>query len=168
KWETAKTRLEEFLVYAHGLDHQLHKEYMVDPEDPDGQVIDPHESVYQVFQKYNDEILWATAYNDYSNPNNQERRSNPIDLYPSPTNFANIGVSQETVDAFFMNNGLTIYDPGSGYEENGFTTVNNPTHVNNHADQNVFNMYANREPRFYASVGYNGKSWPIHANENNN
>src|SRR5690606_30135114 len=120
------------------------------------------------FQKYNDEIIWATAYNDYSNPNNQERRSNPVDLYASPTNFANIGISQESVDAFFMDNGLTIYDQGSGYRENGFATVNNPAHVNNHADQNIFNMYANREPRFYATVGYNGKSWHIHANENNN
>ncbi|MCD2424787.1 RagB/SusD family nutrient uptake outer membrane protein [Niabella pedocola] len=163
KIQTAKKNLEAFLDYAHGLGHKLHVEYY-----PNSTEINPNESVYQVFQKYNDEIIWATAYNDYSNPNNQERRSNPVDLYASPTNFANIGVSQESVDAFFMDNGMTIYDQGSGYRENGFTTVNNPTHVNNHADQNIFNMYANREPRFYATVGYNGKSWHIHANENNN
>lgn len=169
KLQTAKTRLEEFLDYAHSLGHKLHMEYYpADPSSPESQELNPHESVYQVFQKYNDEIIWATAYNDYSNPNAQERRSNPIDLYPSPTNFANIGISQESVDAFFMDNGKTIYDAGSGYKENGFTTVNNPTHVNNHADDNVFNMYANREPRFYATVGYNGKSWHIHANEHNN
>lgn len=160
---TAKRHLEAFLDYAHSLGHKLHVEYYPGTTD-----INPHESVYQVFQKYNDEIIWATAYNDYSNPNNQERRSNPIDLYPSPTNFANIGISQESVDAFFMDNGLSIYDANSGYRENGFTTVNNPTHVNNNADKNIFNMYANREPRFYATVGYNGKSWHIHANENNN
>jgi len=163
KIQTAKTRLEDFLTYAEGLGHKLHVEYY-----PGTTEIDPNESVYEVFQKYNEEIIWASPYDDYSNPNNQERRSNPIDLYASPTNFANIGVSQETVDAFFMNNGLTIYDKNSGYHEDGFTTVNNPTHVNNHADQNIYNMYANREARFYASVGYNGKSWHIHANENNN
>ena len=67
-----------------------------------------------------------------------------------------------------MNNGLTIYDTNSGYREDGFATVNNPTHVNNHADADIYNMYADREPRFYATVGYNGKSWHIHANENNN
>lgn len=166
KLQTAKQRLEEFLDYAHSLGHKLHEEYY-SPE-PGVTELDPHESVYQVFQKYNDEIIWATPYNDYSNPNNQERRSNPTNLYASPTNFANIGISQESVDAFFMNNGLTIYDAGSGYREDGFTTVNNPTHVNNHADPNVFNMYANREARFYASVGYNGKSWHIHSNEHNN
>jgi hypothetical protein len=161
KWTTAKQRLEEFLDYAHAQGHKLHEEYYPTGTPNAGQ-LDPHESVYQVFQKYNDEIIWASPANDYSNPNNQERRSNPIDLYASPTNFANIGVSQETVDAFFMNNGLTIYDSGSGYQENGFTTVNNPCHVANRADADVFNMYANREPRFYASVGYNGKSWHIH------
>ncbi|QBQ40164.1 RagB/SusD family nutrient uptake outer membrane protein [Sphingobacterium psychroaquaticum] len=163
KWQTAKQRLEEFLAYAHGLGHKLHVEY-----NTGGTVINPHESVYQVFQKYNDEIIWATAYNNYSDPNAQERRSNPVDLYASPTNFANIGVSQETVDAFFMSNGKTIYDSGSGYKENNFITVKNPTHVNNNGDQNVYNMYADREPRFYAAVGYNGKSWHLHANEHNN
>ncbi|MFB2118188.1 RagB/SusD family nutrient uptake outer membrane protein [Parapedobacter sp. 2B3] len=168
KWETAKTRLEEFIGYAHGLGHKLHIEYTADTENPGMQIVDPHESVYQVFQKYNDEIIWATAYNDYSNPNAQERRSNPVDLYPSPTNFANIGISQGAVDAFFMDNGLTIYDHGAGYNEGGFSSVNNPTHVANHADADVFNMYAHREPRFYAAVGYNGKSWHIHANEHNN
>jgi len=163
---TAKLHLEEFLNFAHGLGHKLHVEYM--PGTAGSTEIDPHESIYQLFQKYNDEIIWATAYNDYSNPNNQERRSNPIDLYASPTNFANLGISQESVDAFFMSNGLSIYDNNSGYRENAFVTVNNPTHVNNHADANIFSMYAEREPRFYASVGYNGKSWHIHANEHDN
>ncbi|MDR3188300.1 MAG: RagB/SusD family nutrient uptake outer membrane protein [Prevotellaceae bacterium] len=165
KWQTAKQRLEEFLEYAHAQGHKLHEEYYASGANQ-GE-LNPHESVYQVFQKYNDEIIWATAYNDYSNPNNQERRSNPVDVYASPTNFANIGVSQETVDAFFMGNGLSIYDGNSGYREDGFTTVNNPCNVANRADEDVFNMYANREPRFYASVGYNGKSWHIHATNPN-
>jgi len=67
-----------------------------------------------------------------------------------------------------MVNGLSIHDSGSGYRENGFATVNNPTHVKNNPDANIFNMYADREPRFYATVGYNGKSWHIHANEHDN
>ncbi len=162
KIQKAKQYLEDFLDYAHTQGHKLHEE-----KDAGGE-LNPHESVYQVFQKYNDEIIWATSFNDYSNPNNQERRSNPVDLYASPTNFANIGVSQESVDAFFMNNGLSKWDDPnkSGYKENDFTTVSNPTHVKNHLDANIFNMYANREPRFYATVGYNGKSWHLHANEN--
>jgi len=165
KVQTAKKRLEEFLDFAHGLGHQLHIEYT-----SVGGVseINAHESVYQLFQKYNDEIIWATAANNYSDPNGQERRSNPLDLYSNPTNFANISISQESVDAFFMNNGLSIYDNGSDYHEDGFESVNNPTHVRNNADPNIFKMYANREARFYATVGYNGKSWHIHANEHDN
>ena len=169
KIQKAKTYLEDFLTYAHAQGHKLHVEYYLKPgtNEPDLTLPNPHESVYQVFQKYNDEILWASPDNEYSNPNAQERRSNPVDVYASPTNFANIGVSQESVDAFFMNNGLSKWDQGSGYKEDGFTTVNNPTHVKNHGDANIFNMYANREPRFYATVGYNGKSWHLHANEHN-
>ncbi|SDE02151.1 RagB/SusD family nutrient uptake outer membrane protein [Pedobacter soli] len=56
-----------------------------------------------------------------------------------------IGVTQEAVDAYFMNDGKTISESPL-YTETGFTTVNNVK---------VYNMYVNREPRFYASVTYN-------------
>ncbi|WP_448138385.1 hypothetical protein [Sphingobacterium siyangense] len=64
KIQTAKQRLEEFLDYAHGLGHKLHIEYYpADPANPGVQEINPNESIYQLFQKYNDEIIWATGYN---------------------------------------------------------------------------------------------------------
>ncbi|WP_168208943.1 RagB/SusD family nutrient uptake outer membrane protein [Chitinophaga sp. XS-30] len=44
--------------------------------------------------------------------------------------------SQQLVDAFPMKNGKVISEPGSGYNEN--------------------DMYANRDPRFYFTVVYNG------------
>lgn len=56
-----------------------------------------------------------------------------------------MGVTQEQVDAYFMSDGKQITE-SSLYSENGFTTVNGVQ---------VFNMYMNREPRFYASVTYN-------------
>jgi len=56
-----------------------------------------------------------------------------------------VGVTQEAVDAFFMSDGKTISESPL-YSETGFTTVNNVK---------VYNMYQNREPRFYASVTYN-------------
>jgi hypothetical protein len=56
-----------------------------------------------------------------------------------------IGPTQEQVDAYFMNDGKTISE-SSQYSESGFTTVNGVP---------VYNMYINREPRFYASVTYN-------------
>ncbi len=56
-----------------------------------------------------------------------------------------LAVTQEQVDAYFMADGKTIAE-STNYSENGFTNVNGVQ---------VFNMYVNREPRFYASVTYN-------------
>jgi hypothetical protein len=56
-----------------------------------------------------------------------------------------IGVTQEQVDAYFMSDGKPIKE-SSLYSETGFATV---------SGVQVFNMYINREPRFYASVTYN-------------
>lgn len=56
-----------------------------------------------------------------------------------------MGVTQQQVDAYFMSDGKPITNSAL-YSETGFTTVNGVP---------VFNMYINREPRFYASVTYN-------------
>jgi hypothetical protein len=53
--------------------------------------------------------------------------------------------TQEMVDAYFMADGKSIKE-SSMYNENGFTN-------------GVYNMYVNREPRFYASVTYNRSEW---------
>jgi hypothetical protein len=82
-----------------------------------------------------------------------------------------LGVTQSLVDAFFMENGLPIDAPGSGYVENGFSAADE---IRNTKWQEVqgggkvtlagtYNMYCNREPRFYISVLYN-RAW--HRREN--
>lgn len=154
KWEIAKDRLEDLFENA---DKNGHKLFTVNK--PEGG-IDPDESYYQLFQNYNDEILWATGIN-YWNGTVMEANTNPRDLFKG---WGYNGVSQELVDAYFMNNGLAIDDKGSGYQEEGFTDVVNPCNENKRVDKQVFNMYANREPRFYASIGYEGKSWHIQPN----
>lgn len=60
-----------------------------------------------------------------------------------------IAATQEQVDAYFMKDGLAIKDSPL-YTESGFTTVNGVQ---------VYNMYINREPRFYASITYNNAVW---------
>ncbi len=60
-----------------------------------------------------------------------------------------IGVTQQQVDAYFMADGKPITESPL-YSETGFTTV---------GGLQVFNMYVNREPRFYASVTYNNSVW---------
>ncbi|HEY8919779.1 MAG TPA: RagB/SusD family nutrient uptake outer membrane protein [Chitinophaga sp.] len=56
-----------------------------------------------------------------------------------------IAATQEQVDAYFMKDGRSIRE-SSLYSETGFTDVNGVQ---------VFNMYMNREPRFYAAITYN-------------
>ncbi|NLY19976.1 MAG: RagB/SusD family nutrient uptake outer membrane protein, partial [Tissierellia bacterium] len=77
------------------------------------------------------------------------------------SNFGNVGVFQEAIDAFFMDNGLEITDPGSGYSTKGFTKVRNYTRLSSQEkyDEHISNMYANREPRFYQAITYEGRSW---------
>lgn len=154
KWNIAKERLEELFKFAEGCGHQL---YYTTP-DKDG-YIDPNLSYYELFQTCNDEILWATPKNGYNQVQNyMEGSSNPRDLY---NGWCNIAVSQNIVDAFFVNDGLSITDNNSVYREDGFEDVVNVCNKDKHVDNNIFNMYANREPRFYASVVYHGKSWHI-------
>jgi hypothetical protein len=60
-----------------------------------------------------------------------------------------IAATQEQVDAYFMKDGLPIRESAL-YTESGFTSV---------GGVQVYNMYMNREPRFYASITYNNAVW---------
>ncbi|MEI2273543.1 RagB/SusD family nutrient uptake outer membrane protein [Sphingobacterium sp. ML3W] len=77
--------------------------------------------------------------------------------------------TQEMVDLYAMNNGrypIKGYldadrnspdiDAQAGYSETGFT---NFTHPIEKVQRSTFNMFVNREPRFYVSVLYGGISW---------
>lgn len=161
KWKTAKAHLETLLQFCenHGM-----KLYKARPGS-DG-TVNPNQSVYELFQYYNDEIIWSTGDNyyhanywDYDYTRGMEVCATPRDLFNNAT--GNLGVPQDRIDKFFMSNGLCIDDLNSGYRENGFTDVVNVCNETQHVDQHIFNMYADREPRFYANVTYQGKSWHI-------
>lgn len=68
---------------------------------------------------------------------------NMVEKKNTPVGFTNgqgtTNPSQQMVDAYGMLNGLGINDPASGYDP--------------------LNPYAGRDPRFEASIFYNGKSW---------
>lgn len=153
KWETAKQRVKELIDYAEAQHHALYRVMANGVEQPD-------RSVYNLFQVYNEEILWCSTNNSYSDQYKMEKRTNPRDVNSC---YGTIGPSQDAVDMFFMANGLAINDPNSTYDEIGFGAVENrcydPDYKEKKTDQNISNMYANREPRFYASVVYQGRSW---------
>lgn len=74
---------------------------------------------------------------------------------PGPGGYNMYNATQNLVDAFAMNNGRYIDDPASNYKETGFAQQDGA----NSWEQKTgdWNMYANREPRFYAYVAYNGR-----------
>ena len=44
--------------------------------------------------------------------------------------------------------------PGSGYVESGFSNSDGK-----YTKAGIYNMYTNREPRFYVDITYNGSTW---------
>ncbi len=163
KWLTAEKHLKAFLDFAHEQDYKLYK-YI----DKEGVEI-PSKSVYQLFQEYNNEIIWAKGDNFYKGlqpiaTNENEARSTPRGmLFPCGQG---LGTSQQVVDAFFMKSGLTITDPNTEYTEIGFSDIENPCAFLKkndppRIDKHIYNMYVNREPRFYNAITYQGKSWHI-------
>lgn len=53
----------------------------------------------------------------------------------------------------YQADGSPVIDPQSGYDESGFTSF---THPILGSTKSTYNMYLNREPRFYMSVFYEG------------
>ncbi len=151
RWKTAKKHLETFLNFADSKGYALY--HSADN--------DANKSIYELYQYYNDEIIWATPYNHYySISSNMEARSNPRDL-DSQSAWGNIGVFQESVDAFFMDNGLEIDDDDNEYSEIGFADLQNNANENKRVDKDIYMMYHKREPRFYNAIVYEGRSWHV-------
>lgn len=172
KWTKATVACKELIEEAHSAGHGLHYEY-----NDDGS-IDPFMSCANVFFKKtsegNKEILFARPSTNYGS---YEAHATPRGCGGN----GGLGVTQGLVDAFFMKNGLSpilgyrengepIINEASGYSEVGFSTE--PEIRNTKWDvcrkapneqkgqitlSNTFNMYSNREPRFYLSVVYNGQ-----------
>lgn len=81
--------------------------------------------------------------------------------------YASTGVTQQMVDAFEMANGQRpikgynadgspIINALSGYSESGFSDFQA---FDDPAPRQTFNMWVNREPRFYVDVTYEGRPW---------
>lgn len=133
----------------------------------DDGTIDPFRSVEEMFSTTwssgNREILFPYPYTK-SGYGDWTSLATPL---PLSSYGGGVGVYQGLVDAFFMKNGLPIDDVDSGYVENGFSTDVEKRNTawdegtgqkGEITDAGTYNMYCNREPRFYTTVSYNG-SW---------
>ncbi|WP_316817860.1 RagB/SusD family nutrient uptake outer membrane protein [Pedobacter nyackensis] len=158
KWETAKRHLETFLNFAETNGYTLFRKSNGDGTENYSQ------SVYRLFQDWNKEIIWASS-NTYMNEvdGSFDRRCRPTAILDG---FSGISVSQRSVDAFFTKNGLDINEDPE-HNETGFTDIENPSaYVKPQVDKHIFNMYVNREPRFYNAITYQGRSWHIQPSNN--
>lgn len=149
KWQLALDALQEFIDYAESGHYELHKEYA------DDDVFDPHKSIYELFMKYNNEIIFARSDVDWQNV---DRRVRPrvVRGAGNPTGY--IHVLQELVDDYFMIDGLSISESPL-YSENGLSEEGDD--VSGQTEPGTFRMYINREPRFYQMVFYNGRKWHV-------
>ncbi|WGQ12405.1 RagB/SusD family nutrient uptake outer membrane protein [Pedobacter gandavensis] len=155
KWTKAVNALKELIDFAEQGNYELYKAYT-------NGALDPEKSVYDLFQVYNKEIIWATAKNGYGGMDGDQldRRSTPRS---EPNGLGSTGVLQELVDDFYMKDGLPINNAGflpasPLYSETGKSTYNGV---------DVSNMYLNREPRFYNTVFFAGRKWHISNREIN-
>lgn len=123
-------------------------------------VFDPAKSVYEVFQVYNNEIIWANSVTSWGALGDQN-----YDSYTTPRSepkgLAGIHVLQELVDDFYMADGRPIKNTSflqasPNYKETGFGTLDG---------FEVSNMYIGREPRFYNTITFSGKKWHISGRE---
>lgn len=96
----------------------------------------------------NPEAVWSVGYN--TSDADQQQKNDGWDNSTRPSYLGTDGGSNQPVtaivDAFPMANGKDIGDPASGYDSVLF--------------------YKNRGPRFYATIAYNGCTWPINGNSN--
>lgn len=152
KWSDAATASLECIT---ALENAGHKLYNADLPN----YVNNYRNIQQ--KLYNDEwIFWRNVewYNHLDN----------CATILSLKGFSILNPTQEMVDAYLMangqapitgytNNGLTpIINSASGYVEEGYTSSEGS---DGWCPPGVRKMYANREPRFYASINFAGQKW---------
>lgn len=148
KVQKAVTVLREFLDYAEqGGRYELYK---------NTGTFNPAQSLYEMFQAYNKEIIWATS-KDAWNTATTDGFDRMVTPRNEPSGLGAIHVVQELVDDFYMADGHPIkttpfLSASPSYSETGFGT---------YEGVEVSNMYIGREPRFYNTITFSGKKWHI-------
>ena len=154
KLQKAVEACKDFINYAEaGNRYQLYK---------NAGAFNPALSIYEVFQEYNNEIIWASTQNQWGRLGDQNFDT-MVTPRSEPNGLGGIHVLQELVDAFAMADGYPI-------KANSFL----PASPNYDASESTFgildgyevsNMYIGREPRFYNTITFSGKKWQISGNE---
>lgn len=143
-------------------DPDYHKTF---PEGADG--IDPYHSYLDMFNgetvmNVNPEFIWARRSSAITN---YTKHSFPV----ANGGWNGLCVTQKVIDAYEMVDGRTINDPSSEYpyDETGFTTEQTILYNGYRLNSGVYNMYVNREARFYASIGFSECFWEMGSTSDN-
>jgi hypothetical protein len=142
-----------------------HSEYS-EKNFPDGWAnIDPFESYRQLFNgsvpaSMNSEIL-------FTRPNDRDEGLEDFVFLCIPYSLKgnnSVAVTLKQVDAYYMNDGKTIYEAAQNGDynmEGPYTSSDFTSSISEYpyVGRSVFKQYANREPRFYASIAYGGSTW---------
>lgn len=127
-------------------------------------VLNPLKSYQGAFLNlWNDEIIWGRYLGGF------QWRVHTAPRAAGGTAYGGVSPTQQQVDAYAMNNGkypvtgynndgAPIIDETSGYSEEGFSNMEHP--LDKGGVKSTFNMYVNREPRFYATVLWSGSKLP--------
>ncbi len=157
-----------------------HNDEFSDKNWPDGWAdIDPFESYRSIFnaevQPYaNPELIFSRVQN-YGGGDVKNMMWQQIPLSLKGRNCQ--GITQKQCDAYYTDEGTDI--PGMhdymepGYPDRntlpratGFVDSNNKDQLHRPLEDDVYLGYANREPRFYATVAYNGSTWDFTSSKN--
>ncbi len=153
-----------------------------------GGAIDPHRSIHGLFyEAWNDEMIWSRYLGSWDWGNHTRPRvfaggygglgptQQHVDSYAMANGY--YPIVGYNGDEYFMNqnnktaggNGITgkptggepTIDPRSGYNESGFSSFANPALSVNDAGAATtgWNMYKEREPRFYAHISWNNTKY---------
>jgi hypothetical protein len=128
---------------------------------PDGAGnIDPFHSYKDMFSgealsARNPEFLWGRIS---GNVKSFTRRSFPVTFFRGDNN---LSIPQKIIDAYYMADGRDIRNSSANYpySETGYLTGADRKFSEYTLKGNVHKMYANREMRFYANIGFSGCLW---------
>lgn len=177
KWDRAVQAHKELIDHANANGYELYKEYT-------NGVLDPFMSYYNMslkkFGDGNKEIIFGRTFhrdNDYyQGLHTWQDHHLPKGIGGN----AGLGVTQEMVDAFYTKEGVSpitgyivtnetrtpVFNLAANYDETSFSVADDVrsdtkwvgvgSTAGKVAETGTFNMYCNREPRFYVSVIFHG------------
>ena len=145
KLQTAVDRLRDFLDYA----EQGGRYELLNTGNPD-------KDLYNLFQEYNKEIIWATSTNSWGKLGEQK-----FDTFATPRSQpqgqGGFHVLQELVDDFYMKDGKPV--KATSFLPKSELYPANEAEMGTYNDVQVSKMYIDREPRFYNTVTFSGMKW---------